>query len=144
MSIFKDRLVKEWEQHGKIIIAVDFDDTISAWGLNPEHVGDLYDKVLRLVKDAKEVGAYVVIWSACDPDRYQYIADYCAGKGLIIDAVNENPIDLPYGKNKKIYANIYLDDRAGLQEACLILESAMYTMKGKKDTARLNYPGSLG
>jgi len=29
----KDRLFTEWVNHGKIIIAVDFDDTVSSWKL---------------------------------------------------------------------------------------------------------------
>ena len=40
---------------------------------------------------------------------------------------------LPYGNNGKIYANIYLDDRAGLEEALIILEKALLIIENEKD-----------
>ena len=49
-----------------------------------------------------------------------------------IDTINENPIDLPYGHNGKIYANIFLDDRAGLFQGMEILEQAMYQLIADK------------
>jgi hypothetical protein len=36
---------------------------------------------------------------------------------ITIASINENPIDLPFGNNGKIYYNILLDDRAGLGQA---------------------------
>jgi hypothetical protein len=58
---------------------------------------------------------------------------------LVIDSINENPINLPYGHHGKIYANIYLDDRAGLNEALNILEFAMYKIKGSKTTQSYDF-----
>jgi len=46
---FLDRLVTEWEQHGKIIIACDYDDTISPWKM---HNND-FNRVIRVLKAAK-------------------------------------------------------------------------------------------
>ena len=131
---YLNRLMEEWRQHGKIIIACDFDDTISPWRF---HDFD-YDKVIGILKEAKNTGAYISIFTACDPARYQEITDYCRNKGLEIDSINETPIDLPYGKNKKIYANIFIDDRAGLNESLRILEFAMYRTRGE----RANYKES--
>ncbi len=123
-----DRLFNEWTQHGKIIIACDFDDTISPWKL---HNFD-FDKVIELLKIAKQTGAYIVIFTACNTDRYDEIRKYCESKGLVIDAINETPVELPYGKNGKIYANVFIDDRAGLHEAMHILETAMYRVRGSR------------
>jgi hypothetical protein len=122
-----DRLIQEWTQHGKIIIGVDFDDTISPWKMNDN---DTYSRVIDLLKIAKQTGAYIVIFSACDKNRYDDIKKYCKESGLDIDAINKNPIDLPYGNMNKIYANIFIDDRAGLNEALTILETAMYNVRG--------------
>ena len=122
-----DRLIQEWTQHGKIIIGVDFDDTISPWKMNDN---DTYNRVIDLLKIAKQTGAYIVIFSACDENRYDDIKKYCKESGLDIDAINKNPIDLPYGRNNKIYANIFIDDRAGLNESLTILETAMYNVRG--------------
>jgi hypothetical protein len=93
-----------------------------------------FTKVISVLKVAKETGAYLVIFTACNPDRYEEIRRYCEERGLPIDAINETPIDLPYGKTKKIYANIFIDDRAGLNESLEILEMACYRRRGKKTT----------
>jgi hypothetical protein len=125
---YVERLESEWETHGKIIIGVDYDDTISPWKMN----GFDFERVIKTLKIAKETGAYIVIFTACSSDRDNEILAYCASKGLEIDRINENPIDLQYGNTKKIYANIFIDDRAGILESLDILELAMYRIRGKK------------
>lgn len=110
---YLERLEQEWKQHGKIIIACDYDDTISPWkmkGFDPK-------RVIEVLKVAKQTGAYIVIFTSCNEERYQEIEEYCNSQGLEIDAINKTPINLPYGNNSKIYANIFIDDRAGLNEA---------------------------
>lgn len=130
---YLDRLVDEWYQHGKVIIACDYDDTISPWKMKHENHSD-FTRVIELLKAAKHTGAFVTIWSACDKGRFDEIRSYCKSKGLDIDSINENPIDLPYGNNGKIYANIYLDDRSGLNESLNILEFAMYKVRGMRNS----------
>jgi hypothetical protein len=125
---YLDRLIHEWEQYGKIIIACDYDDTISPWKM---HNAD-FKRVMDVLKVAKQTGAYVVIFTACKEGRYPDIKKYCSENGLEIDGINATPIDLPYGNNSKIYANVFIDDRAGLNEALNILEFAMYTIRGKQ------------
>jgi hypothetical protein len=125
---YADRLHTEWLQHGKIIIGCDFDDTISPWKF---HEFD-FDSVIKTLQTAKQTGAYIVIFTACNPDRYGEIRKYCQEANLQIDAINETPVDVPYGKNGKIYANIFLDDRAGLHQSLEILESAMYRIRGER------------
>ena len=123
MNKYIQRLLEEWIQHGKIIISVDYDDTIYPWKMGNE---DDIQRTIQLVRVAKETGAYVVIFTASNPDRYEEIQDHCETIKLPIDAINRNPIDLPYGKNGKIYYNINLCDRSGLTQALDILETAMY------------------
>jgi hypothetical protein len=91
-----------------------------------------FKRVFDVLKTAKATGAYVVIFTACKPERYEEITKYCLDNGLEIDGINKTPIDLPYGNNSKIYANIFIDDRAGLNEALNILEMAMYRIRGSK------------
>lgn len=124
-----ERLVNEWEEHGRIIIGVDFDDTIRFWRMSSQ---EKCDKVIKLLVLAKETGAYLVIFTACDKSRYDEIKQFCNSKGLAIDSINENPIKLPYGNERKIYANIFLDDRSGLNEAMETLESSMYVIRGRR------------
>ena len=57
---------------------------------------------------------------------------HCEDKKIPISGINTSPIETPYGKNGKVYANIFLDDRAGLNEALNMLEDAMYVIRGEQ------------
>lgn len=129
-DIYVERLEREWNEHGRIILAVDYDSTISYWK-TIENQKDI-EKVIELVNKAQEVGCYVVIHTACDPSRYDEITKYCKSVGIKVNSINENPIDVPYGgKQSKIFYNHQLCDRSGLCESMYILETAMYKRIGK-------------
>ncbi len=125
---YSSRLLSEWIAHKKLIISVDFDDTLKKFGTidNQEDI----DRTIKLVKEAYEVGAYIVIFTASDPSRHDEIYQYCKTMEIPVNCINKNPIELPYGKEGKIYYNINLCDRSGLCQALDILESAMYYYKG--------------
>ena len=126
MERYIARLYKEWKEHKKIILAVDFDDTLSPWKFDDFN----YEEVFKLVREAKALGAYIVIFSACKPERFDYIRNYCKEVGgFEIDGINENVIELPYGNDRKIYYNHFLDDRTGLMQAMAILSIAMMRIK---------------
>ena len=126
---YAERLIKEWEKHGKIIIACDFDDTIRNWGMNlPSDIA----RAIATIKHAQAIGIHLVIWTASDPiERKDIITKHCEEHGIRIDGINENPPGLPYGLHGKIYANIFIDDRAGINEALTILEYAIEHMLSK-------------
>jgi hypothetical protein len=127
---YHKRLYEEWIQFGKAIIAVDFDDTISPWKFKDADDLIQFDKTINLLKICKQTGAYVTIFTACNQDRYEEIKSYCASKGLEIDSINQTPVDnIPYGKNGKIYANVFLDDRAGILETIEMLEECVYRVR---------------
>lgn len=129
MEKYVNRLINEWRQHGKIIIAVDYDSTISYWP-TIENTEDI-DKTIKLLQIAHETGAHIVIFTACKQDRFQDIQKHCEDKRIPISGINIQPLQIQYGNNNKIYANVFLDDRAGLNEALLILEAAMYVIRGE-------------
>lgn len=120
--IYAVRLLEEWEEHGKIIIGVDYDDTISPYTFREPKDIERLNWVIQAVINAQKKGAYVVIFTASNPEKFEKILSYCSEKGIHVDSINKNPIPLPYGNHGKIYANIFLDDRAGLVEATAILE----------------------
>lgn len=126
---FKDRLLIEWQKHGKIIIAIDFDDTLKGYTFKSYSDETRYERTVNLLKRAKKIGAYIVIWTAAEPSRYEYILWYTRQLGLEIDSINKNPIELPYGNNGKIYANLFLDDRAGISQSLDLLESVIKEME---------------
>lgn len=59
MEKYIDRLFQEWKQHRKIIIAVDYDDTISPWKLETEE-SIQRSGIFQLLKDAQYTGAYII------------------------------------------------------------------------------------
>lgn len=129
-----ERLATEWKKHSHIVIAVDYDDTIFPFRSATQ---EFCDQVIKLLHLSKLTGAYLMIHTSSNKDRHGEIIQYCNNKGLIIDSINCNPIELPYGKDGKPYANIYLDDRAGLNEALDILETAMYKQRGYLEQQKL-------
>jgi hypothetical protein len=129
MVRYVDRLANEWEKYGKIIVAVDFDDTISPWGFDAGYIAST--GIVPLLRRCQEVGIYTVCFTACAADRHDEVRRVFESHGLALDSINSNPISLPYGNQNKIYANIFLDDRAGIIESLRILEAAMLKRIGQ-------------
>ncbi len=109
-----NRLLNEYKQHGSIVVAFDFDNTVydyHAQGMDCSEIIDLLQKL-------KSINCYLIIWTASDD--WTFIKDYCQKQDIPYDNINENP---PFfiSKSPKIYYNELLDDRAGLQESYLRL-----------------------
>lgn len=126
---YTQRLLKEWLEHGKIIVSIDYDSTLNYYH-TIENQEDI-DRVIELLKLVQRY-TYNVVFTACNSDRFEDIKKYCESVGVRVDSINENPIPLPYGQHKKIYYNINLCDRSGLNEALYTLESAYYQYIGYK------------
>jgi len=121
-SVCLNRLRNEYKKHKKLIIAVDFDDTVF-----PYHdTGHTYTRILNLVARASKLGFYIVVWTASSPDRYPLIEAFYKEKSIQIASINKNPVEnMPFGNHGKIYYNLLLDDRAGLGQASDILEKLL-------------------
>ena len=128
MSNFEDRLLNEWVKHKKLAIACDFDGTIFVFNSKYEKQ-ELCDFVIETLLEAQKLGTLIVINTASIPERFPFILEYCKEKGIIVEAINKNAIPFPYGNNGKVYSNIYLDDRAGINEALLILKNVIIRYK---------------
>lgn len=128
MEKYVERLFNEWKLYERIIIAVDFDDTISPWKFSEKEILD--NRIVSILQKAKSTGAYIVCFTACNEDRHSEIKKRFNDLNIELDTINQNPINLPYGNQNKIYANIFLDDRAGLEQSLSILESAMWKFIG--------------
>jgi hypothetical protein len=140
MNKYVERLLNEWKTHGQIILALDFDSTIAPWPTidNQEDI----NRCIKLVKECVSTGCYVVIHTACAPDREQEILARCNEIGIRPNSININPFNLPYGKNKfgensKIFYNHQLCDRSGFIEAMDILEQALYKYRGYLQSQQL-------
>lgn len=104
-----NRLLEEYKTHQSIVVAFDFDDTVYDF----HKKGLLYNDVIELLRKLKSINCYLICWTG--QQNLDFVSDYLKNHNIPFDAINENP---PFYKSisKKIYANAYLDDRAGLKE----------------------------
>ncbi len=103
------RLQKEYKEHKSIVVAFDFDDTVYDY----HKKGRLYNDVINLLTELKEIGCYLICWTG--NTDYEFVEGYLNNNNIPFDSINEPP---PFYKSqsRKIYANAYLDDRAGLKQ----------------------------
>lgn len=118
------RLVDEYKKHGSLVVAFDFDNTVFDY----HSKGHTYIEVIELLKQAKEINCYMVVFTAeKDLDKVKSTLDELQ---IPFDAINENP---PFFKSdaRKIYFNLLLDDRAGLLSAYNQLKETINIIKNK-------------
>jgi hypothetical protein len=115
------RLVEQHARTPRLILAVDFDDTLFDF----HKKGHVYDRAITAVRAAQNVGFYIVIFTASSPDRYHFIRSHCESIGIRPDGINRNAIKSEFGNDGKIFYNILLDDRAGLGQSLDILEGLL-------------------
>lgn len=96
----------------QLIIAVDFDGTLV------EHVfpgmGAPRMETIELVKQLKRRGHALILWTCRAGEALEDAVRFCASMGIQLDAVNKslpNP-DYPFPDSPKVYADVYLDDKA--------------------------------
>ena len=115
------RLLWEYNHYGRLIVGVDFDNTI------------------RAVKQDSSCEAVVELFRRCSADpkinlclwtisgssdghlsnghlSLQEKVEYCKSLGIKLDYINESPYLEDYS-GKKQFFNVLLDDRAGLESA---------------------------
>lgn len=101
------RLEDEFVKYGKLIIAVDFDDTIYDF----HRLGRTYTNVINLLKRWDRY-AQIIIFTGNGVDKFPEIESYCNRYGIPYDGINCDSAVKVNGR--KMYANAYLDDRGGL------------------------------
>jgi hypothetical protein len=95
------------------IVAVDFDGTLVEDEF-PD-IGERNHALFEKMMDYKRKGWKIILWTCRQGDVLNHAVAYCYSKGLIFDAVNENIKEVQelFGYDtRKIYANIYIDDKA--------------------------------
>lgn len=94
-----------------MIIAVDFDGTLSMSSY-PD-IGAPNIPLFNLLKEKKEKGAKLILWSCRVGERLERAVKFCEAMGLTFDAVNDNIKEMKerYGTDcRKVYADVYIDD----------------------------------
>lgn len=108
------------------IIAVDFDGTIVDHAF-PE-IGKLKPYAVAALMALKHKGYELILWTCrsevdilgnhlTSRDYLQEAVDFCRDKGIEFSAINDNAPSFGFKPLPKVYANIYIDDRAW---GCLI------------------------
>ena len=96
-----------------MIIAVDFDGTLcgNAW----PGIGAPRNGVIDYVLMQKQNGAKLILWTNRTAERLEDALAWCAERGIVFDAVNENlpeMIERFGGDTRKIFADEYIDDKS--------------------------------
>lgn len=113
------RLVEQHARTPRLILAVDWDDTLYDF----HHKGYEYERAIAAVKRAQAAGFLIVCFTASANERHPMIRAHAETLGIRFDGINENVIDSPFGRDgAKIFYNLLLDDRAGLGQALTVLE----------------------
>lgn len=118
----KNRWREEYKKYGKLIIAYDFDYTVHSYK-GEEYT---YDYVMNLLRELRPYATYIV-FSASPETRYDYIREYLDEHSIPYDEINKDV--LPRTETRKIYYNVFLDDRAGLGEVVEILYELLDEIK---------------
>ena len=97
------------------IIAVDFDGTLfdTEW---PSIIKKPNYQLIECLIGRREYGDRIILWTCRRGKDLEIAVDACTKQGLIFDAVNENLPDMIEkfgGDSRKIFADIYIDDKAG-------------------------------
>jgi len=117
-----NRLVEEYKQHGSLVVAFDFDDTVYDF----HKKGRNYPKVIELLRNLKATNNYLICWTGQEDNAF--VANYLNENQIPFDAINENP-PFRQSTSRKIYANVYIDDRAGLIQTCNELNKLLEIIK---------------
>ena len=109
------------ETWGKII-AVDFDGTLCE-NAYPE-IGKPNASVIEGVLRAKAAGARLMLWTCRSGEELDAAVGWCRDHGIEFDTVNASlPEQIEaYGEDtRKVFADIYLDDKAMRPSECMFL-----------------------
>ena len=118
----KHRLLKEYDQYKSLVVAFDFDDTVFDF----HKKGRLYNDVITLLQNLKKINCHLICWTG--QEDVEFVKDYLQQNNIPFDGINENP-SFHKSSSRKVYANAYLDDRAGLKQ---VFEELNHLIKNVK------------
>ncbi|MBP1309144.1 hydroxymethylpyrimidine pyrophosphatase-like HAD family hydrolase [Paenibacillus sp. 1182] len=122
-----NRLIREWTQYGRLVIAYDFDNTVFDY----HGEGHSYENVVKLLRDCKEEGAYLIVFTSRSEEELPFVCSYLNDNEIPYDSINEQPPFLDF-KGRKIYYNVLLDDRAGLHSSFSSLSATLQYIQQRK------------
>jgi len=101
-------------RESKLIIAVDFDDTLCYNGFPDISKGFPNGHLILKLRKLQERGADIILFTCRKDKSLEEAVDFCTKNDLRFDAVNSNtPEMISKGFDSvKPYADIYIDDRS--------------------------------
>lgn len=124
-----ERLVRDYLNHGQLIIAYDFDNTVFDY----HGKGYEFKLVANLLREAIPYAKFIV-YTHSNEDRHDFIKEYLDTNELPWDTINEGIVWANGKKEGKLFYSHFLDDRAGLRSAYVVLDKALKVIKqGPKD-----------
>lgn len=118
-------LIEKYEKYGTLYIGVDFDNTLKPYKEDFETADAGYGQIVTLLKECKQLGFKLCLWSLCDSgEDLVWKVDWCSKMGIYVDYINESPLlkeMTEKSKGHKPYFNLMLDDTAGLDGAYSVL-----------------------
>jgi hypothetical protein len=95
-----------------MVFAVDFDGTCCV-NKYPE-IGAPRQPLIDFIKHLQDRGDRLILWTCRSGAELTAAVEWCAGLGLVFDAVNDNLPDniARYNNNcRKVWADYYIDDK---------------------------------
>lgn len=121
-------LIKQYKQFGSLLIAFDFDDTVSMFSVSEGYKRlHMINRALTALRFATKQGHKMICYTA-NPN-VEHIKTYCKFNNIQIDYLNRSPVESGGGK---IYYNIFLDDKCGLKSATDTLLAALVKIQDLK------------
>lgn len=121
-----NRLLDEWKKYGYLIVAFDFDDTVYSENGSQE-------QVIELLKACKEMGCILIAFTCRNENEYDFIDNYLKSIDLKYDYINEGYPLVHLDTSRKIFYNIFLDDRCGLSSAYETLVRVLHKKSQKNN-----------
>lgn len=119
-----NRLLEDYKKHGKLIVAYDFENTVFDYD---KKVID-FSKIIELLRECEKLGFYLIVYTCSGQDKYPFIKNFLDKNNIPYDFINKNIPSINSTSNKLFY-NILLDDRAGLESAYLTLYNTIELIK---------------
>jgi len=114
------KLLDAEKKYGKIIVGLDFDNTIFPLEDDP-YVIERCQIVRETIKSIQD-RAQICLWTVAADWSIRYKIHITENYGINVDYINESPIDFG-AEIRKPHFNILLDDKAGLNETIETLKA---------------------
>ena len=126
---FYDRLKKDYEKHGSLIVATDYDNTINDY----HRTGLDCSPIINLLRDCSDLGFAIILFTVTENGHQEARAKFlhCRELGLTSGKFTTNKC-LLFDESPKPYYNVLLDDRAGIKQAYDALRKLVDKIKETK------------